>query len=202
MGLLRGFRLDLVGTLREHSRTAFSTLPSCNRQVTITVRKSIPTETLRMGESSHERPAWHSSRAESLGNKEMSMPSISATASVSAPASEVYRYLRDRYGRELHRTVSLETKGYIPAVKCVEELEPRRIIFQVRGRDPVLRFFIGGWTWCYDIEPDGETMSRVTIRYEWGWLMSILGAGTTRHQAANEIVETALALEALGWHRD
>jgi hypothetical protein len=89
----------------------------------------------------------------------------------------------------------------VPQVTCLEAEPNKRLVFQIRGRDPLLRTFIGGWQWTYEIEPASESASRVRITYRWSWWMSLLGAGTTRHQACHEITTTALALDALGWDR-
>lgn len=127
------------------------------------------------------------------------MPSASATVNVHATAATVYAYLESRYDSETHRSASLACKGYVPAVRCLEAIADRRLVFMVPGRDPLTRLFIGSWTWSYDIEPTGTGASRVTITYSWNWWMSFLCAGTTYHQACNEITETAMALDALGW---
>jgi hypothetical protein len=129
------------------------------------------------------------------------MPSVSTSIEVAAPLRTVYAYLQSRYDREAHRSASLATKGYVPNIACLEAEPNKRLVFQVRGRDPLLRIFLAGWTWIYEIEPAGESASRVRMMYCWSWWMSLLGVGTTRHQACNEITETAMALDALGWGR-
>jgi hypothetical protein len=129
------------------------------------------------------------------------MPSVTASVEISVPPGTVYRYLQSRYDREAHRSAALATKGYVPQVTCLEAEPNKRLVFQTRGRDPLLRTFIGGWKWIYEIEPASESASRVRITYRWSWWMSLLGAGTTRHQACNEITATAMALDALGWDR-
>ena len=129
------------------------------------------------------------------------MPSVSASIEVAASPDFVYQYLRARYDREAHRSASLSTKGYVPIVHCVEEIPNKRVAYHVAGRDPILRVFIGGWNWSYEIEPVSPSASRVTIRYVWSWTMSLLCMGTIRHQASNAVTETAMALDALGWGR-
>jgi hypothetical protein len=76
----------------------------------------------------------------------------------------------------------------------VESDEPHYLCFWVKGREG-----IGGWEWDYQLRAVAETATEVTICYRWSWVFSLLGAGTMRHQAANELVETAMALDALGW---
>lgn len=129
------------------------------------------------------------------------MPSVTASVEISAPPEMVYRYLHSRCDRQAHRSASLATKGYLPNVTCLEAELNKRLVFEVRGRDPLLRTFLGGWKWSYRIEPASESASRVSITYCWNWWMSLLGAGTTRHQACNEITQTVMALDALGWGR-
>jgi hypothetical protein len=128
------------------------------------------------------------------------MPSVSAKILVSTPVNVVYRYLLERYDRPVHQAASLATKGYVPSVVCLEADEPHYLRFFVKGHDPLLRAFIGGWQWEYDLEAVTETDTEVTIRYRWSWLMTLLSAGTVRHQACNDLVETAMALDALGWN--
>lgn len=129
------------------------------------------------------------------------MPSKSCEVYVVAPPQIVYDYLQSRYDRDAHRSASLATKGYVPNTTCLEAVPSRRLVFQVSGHDPLLRIFLSGWTWIYEIEPASGSASRVTMTYHWSWWMSLLGAGTTSHQASNEITETAMALDALGWAR-
>jgi hypothetical protein len=128
---------------------------------------------------------------------------LSVTASVDIPVlpETVYRYLQSRYDRGAYRSTSLATKGYVPNVTCLEAEPKKRLVFHVRGREPFLRIFIGGWTWIYEIDAASESASRVRVTYRWSWWMSLLGLGTVRHQACNEIAETAMALDALGWAR-
>jgi hypothetical protein len=130
------------------------------------------------------------------------MPSLRATVPVAAPIEVVYSYLLDRYYRPAHCETSQATKGYVPAVRCLDAEEPYFVRFQVKGRDPLLRIHYGGWQWEYQLQPTAEGATNVTICYRWSWLMSLLGAGTTRAQAANELVETAMALDALGWRQN
>ena len=129
------------------------------------------------------------------------MPSVSASIEVAASADSIYQYLRARYDREAHRSTSFATKGYVPNIHCVEEVPNKRVAYHVAGRDPMLHVSFGGWNWSYDIEPLSPLVSRVTIRYHWSWMMALLGLGTMRHQAGNEITETAMALDALSWGR-
>ncbi len=50
-----------------------------------------------------------------------------------------------------------------------------RFVYQVRGRDPLLRIFLGGGKWRYRIEPASESASRVSTTYRWNlWMSSIL----------------------------
>jgi hypothetical protein len=134
-----------------------------------------------------------------INDRERPMPSVSATVDVWASADTVYAYLASRYDRAAHRAASLATKGYVPNAICIDSVAGERLVFKVSGRDPLLRIPIGGWSWSYGIEHTSAFTSRVTITYRWSWWMSLLGAGTTCHQACNEITETAMALDALSW---
>jgi hypothetical protein len=127
------------------------------------------------------------------------MGSVRATVAVAAPVEIVYHYLLNRYHRPAACETSLATKGYVPTVHCVESDELRYLCFSVKGRDAWTKTSIGGWEWEYRLREVGDTHTEVTICYRWDWVMAFLGAGTVRHQACNEIVETAMALDALGW---
>ena len=93
------------------------------------------------------------------------MPSVNARVDVQASADTVYAYLEGRYDRAAHRSASLATKGYVPNVTCIEAVKGKRLVFEVPGRDALLRIFIGGWNWSYEIEPASASASRVTITY-------------------------------------
>jgi hypothetical protein len=127
------------------------------------------------------------------------MPSIQASLRVSAPAPLVFRYLDERYQRQAHVETSLATKGYVPAIRCLAREEGEKLMYYCRGRDPMLRISIGGWKWSYEVASLDHSLTEVTIRYDWGWFTAMLGVGTMRHQAANELVETAMAIDGLAF---
>jgi hypothetical protein len=125
------------------------------------------------------------------------MPAITTTVTVPAPIGLIYRFLLERYDRPLHCSTALAAKGYIPNVLCLEADEPELLCFSVRGRDPLLRTFVGSWEWEYRLRPESEAVTEVAITYRWSWWVAFLCGGTARAQAANEIVETAMTLDAL-----
>lgn len=127
------------------------------------------------------------------------MPRVTATFNLPIPKARVYQYLRKRHDCDLYRTVSLATKGYVPPITCLEDVEDVKLCFRVPGRDVLLRIPMGSWKWCYELESLSDSETRITIWYEWSLLMTLLSAWTVRHQAANELVETALGLKALAW---
>jgi len=81
----------------------------------------------------------------------------------------------------------------------MEDRRDETVVFEVAGRDPILRISIGGWEWGYNLRAVSATVTEVTVWYRWSFLMTVFGCGTTGGQAANEIVELALALDALAW---
>lgn len=125
------------------------------------------------------------------------MPMVSAEVEVSRPVADVFRYLRDRYTSSTFRSVCMKAKGYVPECQCLEERENEHLVFWVAGRDGLLRFRISGWKWTYDLVPVGSDETRVAITYRWSPWVSLLSMFTARGQAANELTETALALDAL-----
>jgi len=125
------------------------------------------------------------------------MPKVYGEVNVACPAAQVYAYLRDRYKTATFRSICMMTKGYVPDIHCVEERENERLSFSVAGRDSLLRFKTGSWAWTYQLTRVGSDRTSVAITYQWGILLSLLSVFTARHQAANELVETAMALDAL-----
>ena len=116
---------------------------------------------------------------------------------VPLPVEDVFDYLRSRYDSRDYREASAATKGYVPRIECVDEEENRRVEFKVPGRDPFLHICIAGWRWGYRFYPLTSSETQVEIWYRWGLWQAVLGAGTIGHQAANEITEAVLALDAL-----
>ena len=129
------------------------------------------------------------------------MPSINATVQVPVDVSAVYQYLRDRYNGQAYRSACMEARGYIPPVAHLEQVDYTKLRFFVPGRDALLRFPIGGWTWTYDLEDLGNSTTRIKVAYNWHWFLSILAFGTVRHQAANALTDDILAIEALAFGR-
>lgn len=116
---------------------------------------------------------------------------------IACPAAQVYAYLRDRHKTHVYRSVCMMTKGYVPEIRCVAEQENERLSFSVAARDALFRFKTGSWRWTYELTRLEDDRTKVTITYQWSVLLSLLSAFTVRHQAANEVIETALALDAL-----
>jgi len=126
---------------------------------------------------------------------------VTVTILVEAPAPRIYAYLKGRYVTEAFRKACMAAKGHLPPVKCLEEVENHRLHFTVPGRDSLLGFPVSHWTWTYEIEPVTASQSQVTIRYQWPWLLSLFTFWTAKPQAANEAIETVLALQALAFDR-
>lgn len=129
------------------------------------------------------------------------MPSLKATIEVPVKVSLTYRYLRDRYDGEAYRSACLATKGYVPPVARTENVENDTLGFYVPARDVLFQFPTGSWTWTYEFESVNPDQTRVSIEYTWSWVLSILSFWTIRHQAANELAETVMAIEALSYGR-
>lgn len=129
------------------------------------------------------------------------MPSIKATIEVPVKVSLTYGYLRDRYDGDAYRSACLATKGYVPPVARTEDVENDKLGFYVPARDVLFKFRTGFWTWTYEFESVKPDQTRVTIEYTWSWLLSALSFWTIRHQAANELAETVMAIEALDYGR-
>jgi hypothetical protein len=91
----------------------------------------------------------------------------------------------------------MATKGYVPEIHRIEEQANQRLKFSVAGRDSLLRCRTPGWKWEYRLSSFANEKTKVVITYQWGIGLALLSAFTARAQAANEIVETALALHAL-----
>lgn len=122
------------------------------------------------------------------------MPSVSVSVEFPASASTIYQYLRNRYDSETYKSASRQAIGYIPPVARLEDVPDARLRFTVS--DDSLGVSINAWTWTYDVQAAGDR-TRVTIEYTWSWVLSVLSLWTVRRQAANEIVETVMALEGL-----
>jgi len=125
------------------------------------------------------------------------MGMIYGEISIARPVSQVYAYLKNRYNSDVFESICKMTKGYVPKVECLEEVEDERLSFRVPARDTVLLFRIGSWTWSYQLTAIGDGLTKVGITYEWGIWLDLVTMFTAKHQAANELVETALAIDAL-----
>jgi hypothetical protein len=129
------------------------------------------------------------------------MPSVHATVEVPVDSMRLYRYLQSRYDGEAYRAASMATRRYLPPVKCLEAIEGERLRFSVSAREALMHIRWSGWTWTYELEPVEQGRTRLTIRYEWSLLLSLLSGGSARLQAANELTQTVMAVEALAFDR-
>ena len=130
------------------------------------------------------------------------MPTVYGELEIACPTGEVYAYLRGRYETHVFRSICMMAKGYVPEIHCVEEQENERLSFSVASRDSLLRFTTGSWTWTYQLTRLDTDRTKVAITYRWGILLSLLSLFTVRHQAANELIETAMALDALAANKE
>jgi hypothetical protein len=129
------------------------------------------------------------------------MPSVHATIEVPVDSMRLYRYLRSRYDGEAYRAASMATKGYLPPVQCLEAIEGKRLRFSISARDAFLHIRYSGWTWTEELEPGEHGRTRLTIRYQWSWVLSLLSGGSARLQAATHLTQTVMAVEALAFDR-
>ena len=125
------------------------------------------------------------------------MSTIHGEVSICRPVSDVYAYLRNRYESEVFRSICMTAKGRVLEIQCLEEQANERLSFSVAGSDSLLGFKTPGWKWEYRLSAIGDEGTKVGITYRWGIGLSLLSAFTAGAQAANEIIETALALHAL-----
>ena len=125
------------------------------------------------------------------------MFSRQTTITVPVAVEHVYRFLRTRYDSPNVTKAEMDTKGYVPRVRWLEEDENTRLVFSVPARDPILRISFGGWKCEYNLKPVSSSSTQVAIRYTYSVWMAFFGMGTMGHQAANEIAETVSALDAL-----
>ena len=113
------------------------------------------------------------------------------------PIDQVYDYLEKRYNSTLYADASEQTKGYMPKIEIREATKNSFLSFYVKGHDPFTGLSVGSWKWSYTLTQEAGGMTKLKIAYEYGLFMSFISGGTVGHQAANEICETALALDAL-----
>ena len=125
------------------------------------------------------------------------MSTVYGQVETECPITIVYAYLKGRYQGDTFRSVSMMTRGYVPEVHRLEEQENERLSFRVAGRDSLLHFKTRSWRWTYELTPLHDGRTKVAITYEWDLLFSLLTMFTARGQAANELTETALAIDAL-----
>jgi len=80
----------------------------------------------------------------------------------------------------------------------VEESENRRVVIEESAIDTLTGIRHKGWTIAYDFEEIAPTRTRVAISVEYGILLALMGATTTKAQSINEVltrVNILLALE-------
>jgi hypothetical protein len=109
----------------------------------------------------------------------------------------IYKNLKERYNSERFKKASIDTLGYVPQVKLIEDEVNSRIVFAAKANDTLTNIKLGGWKWGYLLQEIGENRTEVTIFYQWKFLMVLFSMGTIKHQAANELTETVMALDSL-----
>jgi len=125
------------------------------------------------------------------------MGEISTKIEINIKTDIVYENLKERYNSQRFKNASLETKGYIPPIILKENKENSKLVFTSKGHDSLTKMKIGGWQWSYDLKELDGNRTEVIISYEWSLFMTIMSFFTVKHQAANELCETVLSLDAL-----
>jgi len=113
--------------------------------------------------------------------------------------STVFQYLRSSHEGQAYQSACKQAKGYIPPIAQLETEANKKIQFSVAGRDSLLRFQTGGWTWTFELEDLDNSTTRIAIGYSWHWTFAVLGFGTVRPQAENALIHDVLAIEALAF---
>lgn len=125
------------------------------------------------------------------------MGKIKSTIKFNTEVDAVYKYLKERYSSERFKKASMDTKGYVPKVVLIEDEINSKLVFSAKGHDPLIKMKIGGWQWGYSLKKIGEKQTEVSLFYEWSSTMTLLSLWTIKHQAANELTETVMSLDAL-----
>lgn len=125
------------------------------------------------------------------------MGKVTAVITLNMDSQKVYKYLKDRYDSERYKQACIDTKGYVPPIKLVENEVNSKLKFTVMGYDALLKMHMGSWTWTYRLKEIDAHKAELTLSYQWSFLMTLLAMGTIKSQATNELVETVLALDAL-----
>ncbi|MBL4745532.1 MAG: hypothetical protein JKY08_04120 [Flavobacteriaceae bacterium] len=125
------------------------------------------------------------------------MGKVSTVIELDLEIGVIYKYLENKYHSERYKKACIAVKGYIPDIELLESMDDEKLLFKVKGYDPLLRIHMGSWKWSYTLKELGEYKTAVTFCYEWSVLMELFSLGTIKSQAGNELVESVLALEAL-----
>lgn len=129
--------------------------------------------------------------------KKNKMGKIKSTIKINKEVDGIYKYLKERYNSERFKKVSIDTKGYVPKIVLTEDEINSKLVFTAKGHDPLTKMKIGGWEWGYKLKKIQEKQTEISLYYEWNSIMSFLSLWTIKHQAANELTETVMALDAL-----
>ncbi|ESA35551.1 hypothetical protein N836_11170 [Leptolyngbya sp. Heron Island J] len=123
---------------------------------------------------------------------------ITTTITIQVPQSTIFFYLREKYNTQLYKNTFQELIGFAPMPLCIKEVPFSEIEFKDECMNTMSSSFkVQGWRWGYQIQPDSDGKTKVTLWYKWGLLLTLLTFGTAGGQACNELAETALALLAL-----
>ena len=125
------------------------------------------------------------------------MNRLETTISIERSLGDVYNYLKNRYNSEQYQKVSKEIKGYLPEIKILADNDANELTFEVAAVDAITKWRSSGWKWGYVLNAQEAGHTSITIWYEWSSMLNITTMGTAQMQAANEITDTILALEAL-----
>jgi len=120
-----------------------------------------------------------------------------AVINTESSSEKVFEYLKHRYSSENYISASMQAKGYVPKILLTNEILNRELTFFVKARDSLLPISYSGWRWHYKLTELSANSTKVEITYSVGLFLFLMSATTALGQAANEIMETVLAIDAL-----
>ncbi len=120
-----------------------------------------------------------------------------AIITIDVSIEDTFKYLSQKYDSTLYKEAAKMSLGYVPEIETQKCEENKSLEFSCKSRDPITKLKIGGWRWGYELSTTTEGKTKVEIWYSYSLFLALMGGGTIGHQAANEICETASALEAL-----
>ncbi|MHB8125670.1 MAG: hypothetical protein ACYDEJ_08540 [Desulfitobacteriaceae bacterium] len=126
------------------------------------------------------------------------MAKLSYAVNIAVPLDQCYTYIRNYTKDQRYVQASASLLKVNSPVRITNEKRDSFITFKVNGVNPVTKRTMSGWELKYSFIQTTKGFTQVDLAIKYGLFLGLIGFGTMKYQAKNElvnIISTLIAFE-------